>query len=143
VVHESRAEIDLLRGDINAAAGRHRRVRVIIGPIGDMFYARESACLGAEVALWAGQPGDALDEAGRVFPLLETPDLTILCSRLLALGMRACADLAEQARARRDPPAAGAAEAAADDLVSWVERMPGAPFTEHPWVAAIPAERAT
>jgi tetratricopeptide (TPR) repeat protein len=73
VVHESRAEIDLLRGDIDAAAGRHRRVRVITGPIGDMFYARESACLGAEVALWAGQPGGALDEAGRVFPLLETP----------------------------------------------------------------------
>ena len=33
--------------------------------------------------------------------------------------------------------------AAADDLVSWVDQMAGAPFTDHPFVATIPAERAT
>lgn len=57
--------------------------------------------------------------------------------------MRACADLAEQARARRDEPAAGAARAAADDLASWVDQMAGAPFNDHPFVATIAAERAT
>ena len=57
--------------------------------------------------------------------------------------MRACADLAEQARARRDAPAAEAAVAAADGLASWVDQMAGAPFTDHPFVATIPAERAT
>ena len=36
--------------------------------------------------------------------LYKVPDLTIFCGRLLAAGMRACADLAEQARARRDQP---------------------------------------
>jgi tetratricopeptide (TPR) repeat protein len=106
VLHEARAEIDLLRGDVNAAARRHQRVRVTIGPIGDVLSARESASRGAEVALWAGRPGDTLDEVRQVFPLFKAPDLTILCGRLLAVGMRACADLAEQARARRDalPP---------------------------------------
>jgi len=49
----------------------------------------------------------------------------------------------EQARARRDAPAAENAAAAADGLVSLVERMGGAPFTDHPFVATIPAERAT
>jgi DNA-binding CsgD family transcriptional regulator len=78
-----------------------------------------------------------------VFPLHKAPDLTVLCGRVLAVGMRACADLAEQARARRDPHAAEDAAAAADGLASWVERMGGVPFTDHPFVATIPAERAT
>jgi DNA-binding SARP family transcriptional activator len=143
VMHEARAEIDLLRGDVNAAAQRHERVRVMIGSVSDMLYARESACRGTEVALWAGRPGDALDEVWRVFPLFKAPELTILCGRLLAAGMRACADLAEQARARRDEPAAEDATAAAAGLVSWVERMGGVPFTDHPYMATIAAERAT
>ena len=63
--------------------------------------------------------------------------------RLLATGLRACADLAEQARARRDEPAAEAARAAAGALASWVDQMAGAPFADHPFVATIPAERAT
>jgi DNA-binding CsgD family transcriptional regulator len=67
----------------------------------------------------------------------------ILCGWLLALGMRACADLAERARARRDDHGVRAALAAADDLVSWVERERDVPFTEHPFVAIIPAVRAS
>jgi DNA-binding CsgD family transcriptional regulator len=66
-----------------------------------------------------------------------------LCGRLLVAGMRACADLAEQARARRDQAAAADAADAADGLATWVERMGGAPFADHRYVAAIPAWRAT
>ena len=75
--------------------------------------------------------------------LYTAPDLTIFCGRLLVAGMRGCADLAEQARARRDGHAASAAQAAADGLAFWVKQMAGAPFTDHPYVATIPAERAT
>ena len=57
--------------------------------------------------------------------------------------MRACADLAGQARARRDQYAAADAADAADGLATWVERMGRAPFTDHRYVATIPAERAT
>jgi DNA-binding CsgD family transcriptional regulator len=57
--------------------------------------------------------------------------------------MRACADLANRARARRDEPALRVALAAADDLAAWVDREHGVPFTEHPLVAAIPAASAT
>ena len=142
-LHDARAEIDLLRGDVDAAARRHQRVRVIIGNVSDLLYARETASRGTEVALWAGRPGDALDEVWRVFPLFKAPDLTILSGRLLAAGMRACADLAEQARARRDAAAAEDAAAAAEELASWVERMGGIPFTDHSYMATIPAERAT
>src|SRR5262249_56042722 len=75
--------------------------------------------------------------------LFTASDLTILFGWLLAAGMRACADLAEQARARRDGYAARDALDAARELISWVERMDGTPFTDHPFEAAIPAARAT
>jgi DNA-binding CsgD family transcriptional regulator len=97
----------------------------------------------APAALWAGRPGDALAETQRILALYQVPDLTILCGRLLTAGMRACADLAEQARARHDKPAAAAAVASADGLATWVGQMGGVPFADHPLVAAIPAERAT
>jgi DNA-binding CsgD family transcriptional regulator len=66
-----------------------------------------------------------------------------LCGWLLAVGMRACADMAERARAHRDDEAVRAALAGADDLASWVKRERDVPFTDHPYVASIPAARAT
>ncbi len=107
LVHEARAEIDLLRGDIDAATGRRQLIDAILAHHRQRRLARESAQRAAELALWARRPGDALAEVQRVLPLFKTPDLAIFCGRLLAAGMRACADLAEQARARRDEPAAG------------------------------------
>jgi len=143
LVHEARAQIDLLRGDIDAAAGRRQLIDALFADVGNVEFACESAPRAAELALWAGRPGDALDEVRRVLPLFKTPDMTRVCGRLLAAGMRACADLAEQARARRDDLAAETAAAAAGDLASWARQAPGAPFTDHPFVATIPAERAT
>jgi DNA-binding CsgD family transcriptional regulator/tetratricopeptide (TPR) repeat protein len=142
-VHEARAEIDLLRGDIAAATERRRQIDALFAGVRHAEFARESGQRAVEVALWAGRPGDALAEAHRVLLLSRTPYLAVFCGRLLAAGMRACADLAEQARARRDEPAAHAAAAAADGLASWAEQVNGAPFSNHPYVATIPAERAT
>ena len=143
LVHERRAEIDLLRGDIDAAIGRQQQINALIGHTGSIDMAREAGQRAAELALWMDRPADALQEAGRVLALFEVPEMTILCGRLLVAGMRACADLAERARARRDGHAAGAALAAGAGLVSWTDRMAGAPFTDHPLVATIPADRAT
>jgi len=143
VVDMLRAEIDLLRGDLEAAAHRQAQINALIGHIGNIEHAREAWQRAAELALWTGRPGDALHEVRRALAPFTAPDLTILFGWLLAAGMRACADLAEQARARRDGYAARDALAAAGDLVSWVEQMKGAPFTDHPFVAAIPAARAT
>jgi DNA-binding CsgD family transcriptional regulator/tetratricopeptide (TPR) repeat protein len=140
-VYEACAELDLLRGD--AGTARRRLADAAPAHVGNVDYARESAQRAAELALWAGDPGDALAEVQRVLALFMTPDLTTTCGRLLAAGMRACADLAERARARRDDAGAEAAEAAASGLASWADEAPGAPFTDHPLVATIPAERAT
>jgi DNA-binding CsgD family transcriptional regulator/tetratricopeptide (TPR) repeat protein len=138
-----RAEIDLLRGDTGAAAGRWQLIEALPAVISRVDFAYDAVPRAAEALLWAGRPGDALRETRRALARFNVPDLTILCGRLLVAGMRACADLAEQARARRDQAAAADAADAADGLVTWVGRMGGVPFTDHPSVATIPAERAT
>lgn len=143
VLHQCRAEIDLLRGDIEAASRRQQQINAVTGRIRSLDVAPEAAQRAAELVLWAGRPGDALPEVKRVLALFEIPDLTILCGRLLVAGMRACADLAERARARRDDLAVDAALAAAAGLASWVGRMGSTPFTDHPYEASIAARRAT
>jgi len=143
LVHASRAEIDLLHGESGAAAERWQQLTAITSSLGDIDSAREAAQRAAEFALWAGRPADALAEVQRVIALFPAPDLTIFCGRLLGLGMRACADLAGQARARLDAPALEAALAAASGLAAWVDQLARAPFTDHPFVATIPAERAS
>ena len=142
ILHDCRAEIDLLRGDLEAATQRRELVRASTGQ-GSIEFARGTGELTAELALWAGRPGDAVEEVRRVLALHTSADVTIFCGRLLATGMRACADLAEQARARQDEPAATAALASADGLASWVDEQAGAPFTDHPSEARIPGDRAS
>src|SRR5208282_3026673 len=143
LAHVNRAEIDLLRGDTGAAARRWQLIYASPAHRSRVDFAYESAPRAAEASLWAGRPADALRETRRALALYKGTDLTILAGRLLTAGMRACADLAEQARARRDGPAITAAVAAADGLATWAEQMGGTPFADHPFVATIPAWRAT
>jgi DNA-binding CsgD family transcriptional regulator len=143
LVHATRAETDLLRGDTSAAAKRWQLIYALPATITRADFGYEAAHRAAEASLWAGRPGIALQETRRALALFSVPDMTIFCGRLLVAGMRACADLAEQAKARRDEPAAAAAVAAAEGLASWVGQMGGAPFTDHRYVATIAAERDT
>src|SRR5271165_1445629 len=141
--HVIRAEIDLLRGDTGAAAERWQQMETLPAITSRVDFGYDGAPRAAEAMLWAGRPGDALQETRRALSRFNVPDLTILCGRLLAAGMRACADLAGQARARRDQYAAADGADAADGLAAWVEQMGRVPFTDHPTVATIAAERAT
>jgi DNA-binding NarL/FixJ family response regulator len=137
--HAARASVDLVRGELEAAAQRLAQINV--GP--SHPYAAILARDTAEVALWAGRPREALDAIRRELEGPNRSNSAIFCGWLLAVGMRACADLADRARARRDEPALRVAAAAADDLAAWVGREHDVPFTEHPLVAAIPAAKAT
>jgi DNA-binding CsgD family transcriptional regulator len=143
IAHDCRAEIDLLRGDIEAATWRRQQVKAWADKTETIEWVRESGQKAAELALWAGRPRDALEEVRQVLALFTAQELTIFCSRLLTVGIWACADLAEQARSRRDESAAAAALTAAGGLAEWVGRMGDIPFTDHPFVATISAERAT
>ena len=142
IAHDCRAEIDLLRGDIEAATRRRQQIKTWVDSTGSIEWERGYVEKAVELALWARRPGDALEGVQRVLALFTAPGLTIFCGRLLTVGMWACADLAEQARARREEPAAAAALAAAGGLAEWAARMDAVPFTDHPFAATIPAERA-
>jgi hypothetical protein len=138
-LHMSRGEIDLLRGEFDAAAQRLSQIE-----LGTSLEHAFFLGLGvAEVALWAGRPQEALEAVQTVLERLEGSGEVISCGWPLAVGMRACADLAQLGRARGDQPSVQAALVAAEDLTSWVKRERGAPFAEHPFVASIPAERST
>ncbi len=129
----------MLRGEFDVAVQRLDRIE--LGA--NVDFAREFVEGVAQVALWAGRPDEALEEVRRALERLRETDSVILCGWLLAIGMCACAGLAERGRARRDDDAVRAALGAADGLVSWLKRADDVPFTEHPFVAVIPAARAT
>ena len=63
----------------------------------------------AELALWEGRPDDALDEIERGLERIGDQGWLWFNARLHRIGARAAADLAEQARSRRDRPAVDAA----------------------------------
>jgi DNA-binding CsgD family transcriptional regulator len=138
-LHLCRADIDLQRDRVEAAAERLNQIQVGWNP----DFGRELGQRVAEVTLWAGKPNEALKTVQRVLDRLQHTDVVILCGGLLAVGMRACADLAERARARNDQPAIRMTLAAADDLAAWVKHEQDVPFTDHQFVASISAARAT
>src|SRR5262249_6137851 len=102
LIHMIRAEIDMLRGDIGPAARRGPLVRGLAAVVSRVDFAYEAAARTVEAELWADRADAALQETRRALALFTVPDLAFLCGRLLTAGLRACADLAERARARRD-----------------------------------------
>jgi DNA-binding CsgD family transcriptional regulator/tetratricopeptide (TPR) repeat protein len=141
--HVFRSEVDLLRGDLAAAAQRQAQIAELIGRVSNVEWSRESALRVAELQLWAGHPGRALAAVRAALAQLPSPDWAMFCGRLLSTGMRAAADLAERARARQDDAAFQAAVAAGDDLASSAAGLGADPFADHPFTAASTAERVT
>jgi DNA-binding CsgD family transcriptional regulator len=142
-VHLLRVEIDILRGDLQSAGERRQLIQAILTQIDTREFGLYSAWQAAELAVWSGHPGEAADEVQRALPQVTAFDQNAFSGRLLTTGMRACADLAERARARRDQSDGHNAAAAAADLAEWVKSADRSPFADHPLVAAIPAERAS
>ena len=142
-LHLCRTEVDMLRGELEAARGRLRQLQALTAGQVGLFRAESYApLLTADLALWAGRPGEALEEIFRELPALTIP-VMYMGAPLLILGMRACADLAETAQARRDEAAAAEAAATAADLMSWIDRLAVSPFTDLPGQVYPPAERAS
>jgi DNA-binding CsgD family transcriptional regulator/tetratricopeptide (TPR) repeat protein len=142
VQYDYRIELEMLRGDFEHASEVRDQLVAITHQLGDLEDVREAVQRGAELDLWAGRPGNALFAVRSLLMRYEPRDPAILYGRVLTTGMRACADLAEYARAQRDEPANQEALDAAEELASWVNRTGDVTFTDHAWVASVPAERA-
>ena len=148
LAHVYRAEVDLLSGDMAAAAARQGQIAAIVGRVGNADWSREAALRAAELRLWAGTPDQVLPGIHQALAGLKSPGQAIFCGPLLTAGMRACADLAERARARQDGAAESAALAAGADLTDLAGQLPADPFAGHPsgghpFAATIPAEHAS
>jgi DNA-binding CsgD family transcriptional regulator len=143
LAHAHRAEIDLLRGDAEAAAARQEQIATLVGRVDSDDWAREGALRAAGLWLWTGAPERVLPAVYRVLTGLKSPGQAIFSGPLLTLAMQACADQAERAAARQDEAARAAALHAAVDLAELAGQLPANPFAPHPFAATAPAEQAT
>jgi hypothetical protein len=140
-LHLCQALVEICQGATDSAVARLRAVdgMELAGP---RMWVYERARLVPRVALWAGDGAGALARVEAALGVLGGCAVELFCGELLALGARATADLAETARARRDDRAEQQARAGADRLRATVEKMGGRPFTDHPFMATIPGDRA-
>jgi DNA-binding CsgD family transcriptional regulator/tetratricopeptide (TPR) repeat protein len=111
-------QLDVGTGDWDAAARKLTWVREQLrdGFETEYQYTGPYASACAELALWQGRPREALAAIEEVLPRLEQTDDIRYRMRLLRLGTRAAADLAEIARDRRDRAAEKEAEGIAASL---------------------------
>jgi DNA-binding CsgD family transcriptional regulator len=143
LAHAHRAEIDLLRGDAEAAAARQEQIAALVGRVDSDDWAREGALRAAGLWLWTGAPERVLSVVRQVLTGLKSPGQAIFSGPLLTLAMQACADQAGRAAARQDEAARAAALNAAGDLAELAGQLPAGPFAPHPFAATAPAEQAT
>jgi DNA-binding CsgD family transcriptional regulator/tetratricopeptide (TPR) repeat protein len=136
LVQELAGRLAMVRGRLDEAA-------TLLKPLGPpaeratdvQFVGPVKASL-AELALWRGRPDDALAEIEDAIPRVElTPETRV--SDLYALGVRAAADVAEIARARRDEAAEARAVAAGTRILAAMEARHAEVLAERPVYAGI------
>jgi len=107
MLQASLAELETARGQPEAALARlhlegELARRTVMGP----EVARELGQRHAEAQLWLGRPESAMADVTQALDAITGTGQERFAGRLFCLGARVLADLAEQARARRDPAAA-------------------------------------
>ena len=118
---ESQADHLSLRGAIRVRRGQlddgERDLRTVLGLWPSIFAATAAGAFGtlAEAALIRGDPVAALDLVDKGLAGLEPTDELPWLAHLSAVGLRAVADLAERARARRERELPAVASSAASE----------------------------
>ncbi|HEX6684688.1 MAG TPA: AAA family ATPase [Candidatus Limnocylindrales bacterium] len=135
------AQLDICRGAIDSALARARAVDML-GLPGPRLWVYDRVRALTPVELWADDHTAALRRVEQGLALLGGCSVEQYCGELFALGARAAADMAETGRARRDAEAERAALAATDRLLATLEQMRDRPFTDHPFLATTPGDRA-
>jgi DNA-binding CsgD family transcriptional regulator/tetratricopeptide (TPR) repeat protein len=136
-----RGRLDALRGDSEAAGGRFA---VVLDSVADVIDADVAAYLArgrAELELAAGRPAAALERVEEIEERLAGTHEPF-ARPVFALGLRAVAELAESARAERDPDALARLLATADRLAERVLADPSTSGPAEAWRAMVRAERA-
>jgi DNA-binding CsgD family transcriptional regulator len=143
-----------LLGRLAVAHGRFTEAADRLGPLGPLaarandiqFVCPVEASL-AELALWQGRPEEALDRLRAAIEQIDfTPEVRI--AELYALALRAAADLAETARARRVDADEARAVAAGEQILAAIRQRHAVVLAERPvflalsspWLALCEAE---
>jgi DNA-binding CsgD family transcriptional regulator/tetratricopeptide (TPR) repeat protein len=121
LVQELLGRLALARGHIDEAADRLRPLAARAERAADIQFVAPVQSSLAELALWQGRPDEAAERVAATIRMIDyTPEVRI--GEVYALGLRANADAAELARARRSPDQERQAIAAGDDLLEGIRR---------------------
>ncbi len=137
-----RAELDVKRGRDSERPEPRTIGLDLRSPEPDLFLGGELdfQLRYAELALWDGEPGDALDQLLVGIEAAAVSDKAQFLGSALAMAMRACADLADAARAAGSRDALADALGRARALARWVDEWPVAPFGDRKLVARADAD---
>jgi len=126
----------LARGRFDEAAEHLRPLARLAERAADVQFISPVQASLAELALWQGRPDDAAASAAAAIRLVGfTPEIRI--GEHYALGLRANADRAEIARARRTPDEVRAALAAGGDLLEAMRARHAETLADRPAFASI------
>jgi len=121
LTQELLARLAVARGRFDEAAEHLRPLAPLAARAADIQFIGPVQASLAELALWQGRPEEAAKSlAGAIGLIAFSPETRL--GELYALGLRANADAAELARARRTPDRVREAEAAGDELLADIRR---------------------
>jgi DNA-binding NarL/FixJ family response regulator/tetratricopeptide (TPR) repeat protein len=115
------ARLAIARGHFDEAADRLKPLARLAERAADIQFVGPVQASLAELALWQGRPDDAAAQVAEGLRIIDfTPEVRI--GEVYALGLRANADVAEFARARRTPDREATAVAAGEELLEGIRR---------------------
>jgi DNA-binding CsgD family transcriptional regulator len=148
VIYESRATLEMLRGNLDDAQQRWVDLRRL--PPGPRGFQVVRGPPEGELQLWRGSPEVAFDHAHALLVRIAEAnhgtlagELLTFSGPLLVLAVRACADLAEKAGADRAAEALDAARRRADQLAELHHAVKPDPFTTGPLQPTAVADHAS
>lgn len=139
--YASRARVEMLRGNLGEAKRRSDEIDQL--PASTLAFQAGTGTEQAELELWRGEADAALERAESLLARLAEAGQSDCDAALLVLGLRACADLAEQARSRRDAEALGAVMSSAARLSELRGLITPDPFTTGPFRLTATADHAS
>ncbi|MFL5673867.1 MAG: AAA family ATPase, partial [Chloroflexota bacterium] len=151
MAEERLAMLDVGRGRNETAAGRIAALRPMTRRVVEAQFITPLAEAAAELALWQRRPLDARDEVGDACRRLPAePAYLSRLGPLIALGLRAEADISETARAQKDAPALGRSRVVAEEHLDTMQRLhdvvvgrlPNFRSQAEAWLAQCLAEKA-
>jgi DNA-binding CsgD family transcriptional regulator len=137
----TRATLDMLVGDLDAATKRWAAIEAVTHPK-NLEYGGNLVDRGV-IDLWAQRPHATLSRIKRTSRRWDDLSYRPFTAAILSTAMRACADLAETARARRERAGEHTARMSAQDLVDVHDAMRRDPFAAHSFYVTATAHGAT